>query len=132
MDFILWENVEGKEFIMWINDVEKLPSSAIAFTYYQQDNGDENGIKIHHSNQYRIGVPIKFILGDLYEELEYDAIDTQMDDLHSLYIHDKKKLSEPIKRIVKPMNENITLVSNFTELEETFESIIKKEQVRKR
>jgi len=130
MNFILIENVNGKQEIIFENNFENLPSDAIAFTYYQQNNIDENGIVT--SFEYRIGVPIKFIIGDMYAVLGENEIDTQRDEIHCLYIHDEKKLSKPIKRIVKPINKNTTLVNNFSELEEVFATIIKKEHVRKR
>lgn len=42
-----------------------------------------------------------------------------------------KKISQPIERIIKPINKNTTLVSNFSELEEIFTLTIKKEQAKK-
>ena len=131
MNFILIEDVNEKQSIIFENNFENLPNDTIAFTYYQQDNIDENGIV--NSLEYRIGVPIKFIIGDMYNKLDYNTINFQRNDrLHCLYIHDPKKLSEPIKRIVKPINKNTTLVNNFSELEEVFTSIVTKEQGKKR
>lgn len=130
MNFILIENVEGKENIMWENNPGDLPGDSIAFTYYQQDKTDENGMV--SSCEYRIGKPIKFVLGDMYIELENDVLDSQDDGVYCLYIHDERKLSQPIKRIVKPVKSNTTLVSDFSELRESFSILLRKEQTRKK
>lgn len=129
MNFVLFENKDGKESFVFENDLKNLPIDTIAFTYYQQDSLDENGLVIFH--EYRIGIPIKFVTSDMYVEVEYSALDTQRDDIYCLYIHDEKKLSKPIKRIVKPINKNTTLVNNFSELEEVFASITKKTNKKK-
>lgn len=125
MNFVLVENTQEKINVIWENNFENLPSDTIAFTYYQQDNVDENGMVA--SFEYRIGTPIKFVLGDIYIELESNLIDSQEDDIYCLYIHDEKKLSQQIKRIIKPINKNTTLVSNFSELEDAFSIVAKKE-----
>ena len=125
MNFFLVENTQEKINVIWENNFENLPSDTIAFTYYQQDNIDENGMVA--SFEYRIGTPIKFVLGDIYIELESNLIDSQEDDIYCLYIHDEKKLSQQIKRIIKPINKNTTLVSNFSELEDAFSIVAKKE-----
>ena len=125
MNFVLVENTQEKINVIWENNFENLPSDTIAFTYYQQDNIDENGMVA--SFEYRIGTPIKFVLGDIYIELESNLIDSQEDDIYCLYIHDEKKLSQQIKRIIKPINKNTTLVSNFSELEDAFSIVAKKE-----
>ena len=131
MNFVLIENVNGKVDIVWENNFEILPSDAISFTYYQQGNRDENGMV--NSFEYRIGVPIEFIDGsDEYIELESTLDGFPNNKIYSLYIYDEKRVSQQIKRIIKPINKNTTLVSNFSELEEVFATIIKKEQVRKR
>lgn len=125
MNFVLVENTQEKINVIWENNFENLPSDTIAFTYYQHDNIDENGMVA--SFEYRIGTPIKFVLGDIYIELESNLIDSQEDDIYCLYIHDEKKLSQQIKRIIKPINKNTTLVSNFSELEDAFSIVAKKE-----
>lgn len=125
MNFVLVENTQEKINVIWENNFENLPSDTIAFTYYQQDNIDENGMVA--SFEYRIGTPIKFVLGDIYIELESNLIDSQEDDIYCLYIHDEKKLSQQIKIIIKPINKNTTLVSNFSELEDAFSIVAKKE-----
>ena len=125
MNFVLVENTQEKINVIWENNFENLPSDTIAFTYYQQDNIDDNGMVA--SFVYRIGTPNKFVLGDIYIELESNLIDSQEDDIYCLYIHDEKKLSQQIKRIIKPINKNTTLVSNFSELEDAFSIVAKKE-----
>ena len=123
MNFVLFENENGKENFVWESELEKLPNDTIAFTHYQQDNVDENRILQNH--EYRIGVPVKFIIGDMYIQLESNISDNQKDDVYCLY-------GENGKRKFKPINSNTTLVNNFSELEKVFTTIIKKEQVRKR
>ena len=123
MNFVLFENENGKETFVWESELEILPNGTIAFTHYQQDNVDENGIVQNH--EYRIGVPVKFIIGDMYIQLDSNISDNQKDDIYCLY-------AENGKRKFKPINSNTTLVNNFSELEEVFTTIIKKEQVRKR
>ena len=123
MNFVLFENENGKENFVWESELEKLPNDTIAFTHYQQDNVDENGIVQNH--EYRIGVPVKFIIGDMYIQLDSNISDNQKDDIYCLY-------AENGKRKFNSINSNTTLVNNFSELEEVFATIIKKEQVRKR
>ena len=123
MNFVLFENENGKENFVWESKLESLPNGTIAFTHYQQDNVDENGIVQNH--EYRIGIPVKFIIGDMYIQLESNTSDNQKADVYCLY-------AENGKRKFKPINSNTTLVNNFSELEKVFTTIIKKEQVRKR
>ena len=123
MNFVLFENENGKETFAWESELESLPNGTIAFTHYQQDNVDENGIVQIH--EYRIGIPVKFIIGDMYIQLESNTSDNQKDDIYCLY-------DENGKRKFKPINSNTTLVNNFSELEEVFATTIKKEKVRKR
>ena len=123
MNFVLFENENGKENFVWESELESLPNGTKAFTHYQQDNVDENGIVQNH--EYRIGIPVKFIIGDMYIQLESNTSDNQKDDVYCLY-------GENGKRKFKPINSNTTLVNNFSELEKVFTTIIKKEQVRKR
>jgi len=123
MNFVLFENDEGKECFVWENELENMPANTIAFTYFQQDNLDENGMI--QSHEYRIGIPVKFIIGDMYIELERDIANSQKDDIYCLY-------SQNGKRKFNPINQNTILVNNFSELEEIFETIIKKQQVRRK
>ena len=124
MNFVLFENENGKETFVWENELESLPNGTIAFTYYQQNNTDENGFVCSH--EYRIGIPVKFVIGDMYIQLNLDKVDdSRNDDTYCLY-------AEYGKRKFRPINQNTTLVNNFSELEKVFTTIIKKEQVRKR
>lgn len=123
MNFILFENESGKEAFVWENELENLPANTTAFTYYHQDIADEN--RLIHSNEYIIGVPVKFIIGDMYIQLEPSTLDNQKGDIYCLYVEDGK-------RKFKPINSNTTLVNNFSELEEVFVTVMKKEQVRKK
>ena len=75
--------------------------------------------------EYRIGVPVKFIIGNMYIQLDSNTSDNQKDDIYCLY-------AEGGKRKFKPINSNTTLVNNFSELEAVFTTIIKKEKVRKK
>ena len=122
MNFVLFENENGKEIFVWENELENLPANTIAFTYYQQNNTDENGFVCSH--EYRIGIPVKFVIGDMYIKLNLDKVDNQKDDIYCLY-------AEYGKRKFRPINPNTTLVNNFSELEDCFKTVIKKEQVRK-
>lgn len=124
MNFVLFENENGKETFVWENELESLPNGTIAFTYYQQNNTDENGFVCFH--EYRIGIPVKFVIGDMYIQLNLDKVaDSRNDDIYCLY-------AEYGKRKFRPINQNTTLVNNFSELEDYFKTVIKKEQVRKR
>ena len=49
MNFVLFENENGKETFMWEKELENLPNDTITFTHYQQDNVDKNGM-IQSSN----------------------------------------------------------------------------------
>ena len=87
MNFVLFENENGKENFVWESELEKLPNDTIAFTYYQQDNVDENGILQNH--EYRIGVPVKFIIGDI-KNIKLDNIGICFDIGHChLFFNDK-------------------------------------------
>lgn len=123
MNFVLFENENGQETFVWENELENLPNGSTAFTYYQQENIDENGVV--QSCEYRIGVPVKFVIGDMYIQLDSNISDNQNDDIYCLCIKEGK-------RIFQPINSNTTLVNSFSELEEAFATIIKKEQVRKK
>ena len=122
MNFVLVENNEGKEAFVWDNNIENLPTDIMAFTYYQQDIINENGLI--QSSEYRIGAPVKFIIGDMYIHLEPTTLNSQKDDIYCLYI-------ENGKRKFKPINSNTTLVNNFSELEQAFVAVTKKEQIAK-
>lgn len=122
MNFVLFENDKGKATFVWESELDNLPDSSVAFTHYQQDNVDENGFVPFH--EYRIGVPIRFILGDMFIQLDSNTSDIYQDNVYCLYIEDGK-------RKFKPMNSNMSLVNSFSELEEAFSSITRNEQVRK-
>lgn len=100
MNFILIENVKEKESIIFENSFEnlpfeRLPSDTTAFTYYQQDNIDKNGMVT--SSEYRIGVPIEFIGGGEYIELESTLDGFPNNTIYCLYIYDEKKYHNLLK-----------------------------------
>lgn len=119
MNFMLFEDVEGKKSFAWENQLNKLPTNAIAFSYFQQDNISENGIR--QSIEYRICIPVKFIIGDMYIGLDSNISSNQNDEIYCLYSNNGKKMFSPI-------NQNTTLVRSFDDLEKIFSFLIKNEK----
>ena len=119
MNFILFENKNGNISFAWENELNSLPPDTISFTYYQQNNTEIQ------SYEYRIGIPVKFMIGDMYIELDQNEVNNPKDDIYCLYLDGDKKSFQPMKK-------NTTLVNNFSELEQAFSTIAKKELVRKK
>lgn len=119
MNFILFESKSGNISFVWEHELNCLPPDTISFTYYQQNNTEIQ------SYEYRIGVAVKFIIGDMYIELDQNEIDNPNDDIYCLYSDDVIKRFQPIKK-------NTTLLNNFSELENAFNNIIDKKHTRKR
>ena len=119
MNFMLFEDVEGKKSFAWENQLNKLPTNAIAFSYFQKDNISENGIR--QSIEYIICIPVKFIIGDMYIGLDSNISSNQNDKIYCLYSNNGKKMFSPI-------NQNTTLVRSFDDLEKIFSFLIKNEK----
>jgi len=101
MDFIIFEYDDGTQTFNWVKDITKLPEKVIGFTYYYNNN--------FINKQYRIGKPIKYILGDIYTEIEDLNSINFYENIYSIYQKDDKK-------IIKPLNQNVTLVNDINEL----------------
>lgn len=119
MNFVLIEHSNGKNTVCFDSDLQMFPKDAIAFTHYFQDEVDENG-KAKFVN-YRIGIPIKFVIGDMYIQLENITQNSEHNDnIYCLYYQNGKQEFCPIKS-------GTTLVSNYEELENAFYNELDKE-----
>lgn len=108
---MLFEHQDGKQSTSFESEI--LPQDAVAFTYFQQNSRDENGkCKTY---QYRIGVPIKFIIGDMYIQLDTSISDK--DDIYCLSIENGKR------RFI-PCTKDTILVKNFLELKSAYYDIL--------
>lgn len=108
MDFVVFEYADGKQSFSKVEDVAIFPEGVVAFTHYKNGELDANGRG--QVAEYRIGIVVKFVIGDMCYELDEEQIhDGDYEDKYVLFNHQ-----------VRPFNENITLVEDAVALEKAY------------
>lgn len=119
MNYVVLEYLNGRNEIVLESDFEStLKEDVIAFKYIEQDNRDT--FSVEKISQYRIGVPIKFVIGNMFYDLE----------LNDNHIGDEKNYcfyTDGIMRKFNHLTPNTTLVSDFETLNKAYQSVTKQE-----